>query len=58
LKKREVKQYKEISGVISSGNVSCDFCVEWLQSITGIAETAASGAGEGRARRTGIAWTG
>jgi hypothetical protein len=30
-KRKEVKAYEEISGVICSYNVSCDFNVDWLQ---------------------------
>ena len=44
----EVKVYEKIIGLICSYNVSCDFYVDWLQSITGAAETSgSSGTGNG-----------
>jgi hypothetical protein len=36
-RKKEMKEYEEISGVVSGVNVSCDVLVERLQSITGVA---------------------
>jgi hypothetical protein len=33
-KRKEMKVYEEINGVICSYNISCDFYIDWLQPIT------------------------
>jgi hypothetical protein len=53
-KRKEVKVYEEIDGVICSFNVSCDIFVDWLQSITAASETSSR---ERRERSTWSAWS-
>ena len=63
-KRKEVRIYEEISGVICSYHVSCDIYLDWLLSIKGIAATSgssSSGAGSARSarstRRNWSAWS-
>ena len=54
-KRKEVRIYEEISGVICSYHVSCDIYLDWLHSIKGIAATSgssSSGAGSTRSTRS------